>query len=153
MLLAPCSLLLAALSMARLTSQVANNINDAQQLCCHQSAEPGGNLLYTSYNGLPFDVGAKWIEAVPVSSQRNDYNHERFDIPYTYLAIYYLYIKCEIYSNKAGFLITIIHHQNQERGIFCGEFVTPPQCAVINLRLGLARRILMPGYGIFMQKS
>jgi hypothetical protein len=63
------------------------------------SAEKGENLLYTSYNGLPFDVGAKWIEAVP------------------------------------------------DLGMFCGEFVTPPGCALMALRLAMARRLLMPGFG------
>ena len=63
------------------------------------SAEPGENLLYTSYNGLPFDVGAKWIDAVP------------------------------------------------ELGMFCGEFTTPEHCALMSLRLSLARMILMPGFG------
>lgn len=63
------------------------------------SAEKGENLLYTSYNGLPFDVGAKWIEAVP------------------------------------------------DLGMFCGEFATPVGCALMALRLAMARRLLMPGYG------
>ena len=63
------------------------------------SAEPGENLQYTTYNGLPFEVGALWIDAVPVV------------------------------------------------GFFCGYFHTPPGCAVLALRLGLARRLLMPGHG------
>lgn len=32
-------------------------------------------------------------------------------------------------------------------GFFCGYFHTPPGCAVLALRLGLARRLLMPGHG------
>lgn len=63
------------------------------------SAEPGENLKYTSYNGLPFDVGAKWLDEVP------------------------------------------------DLGMFCGEFVTPPACALMSLRLAMARRLLMPGFG------
>lgn len=70
----------------------------AQQLVVLM-AEKGTNLTKTSYNGIPFDVGAKWMEAVP------------------------------------------------PLGWFCATYVTPLQCASIVLRLGLARRMLMPGHG------
>ena len=63
------------------------------------SAERGENLMYTSYNGLPFEVGAKWIDAVP------------------------------------------------DLGMFCGQFVTPNGCALMSIRLAIARRLLMPGFG------
>lgn len=29
------------------------------------STEPGDNMLYETFNGVPFDVGAKWLQAVP----------------------------------------------------------------------------------------
>ena len=60
---------------------------------------PGENLQYETYNGMPFNVGKKWETAVP-------------DI-----------------------------------GIFCCEYTTPPQCASLPLRIGLATRLLMPGQG------
>jgi hypothetical protein len=28
-------------------------------------AEPGENMLFTSYNGMPFDVGVDWLDHVP----------------------------------------------------------------------------------------
>ena len=63
------------------------------------ATERGENLLYTTYNGLPFDVGQKWIDAVP------------------------------------------------ELGMFCGQFVSPNGCALMSIRLAIARRLLMPGFG------
>ena len=29
------------------------------------STEPGDNMVYETFNGVPFDVGAKWLQAVP----------------------------------------------------------------------------------------
>lgn len=29
------------------------------------STEPGDNMIYETFNGVPFDVGAKWLQAVP----------------------------------------------------------------------------------------
>ena len=92
------SALCALPSAAGLTSAVRRRCQTRTQLVV-LSSEPGDNLENTSYNGLPFDVGAKWLVAVP------------------------------------------------ELGIFCAKFVTPPGCASLTLRLGLARRTLMPGHG------
>eukprot|EP01051_Picozoa_sp_SAG22_P010012 SAG22_NODE_875_length_6716_cov_2.927006_3_plen_379_part_00 len=67
------------------------------QLLVVLTAEPGENIIYESYNEMPFDVGKAWETNVPTT------------------------------------------------GIFCCEFVTPPDCGSLALRIPLAQRMLLPG--------
>ena len=42
-----------------------NDEREVAQLLVVLSTEPGENMQYESYNGMPFEVGAKWLTAVP----------------------------------------------------------------------------------------